>query len=324
MAMFPSASGYAGIEATPLARIGYSDLILSRVYEEDWLPRITSSELLEPVTRCNQVIQIMRAPEVGPLRSYQKNQQLVPNTVSTDARCLTICNLGYQDIKFDMTDVKQACDRWAPFEEKMLESMYQSYVDSQRQFVLGRMMAQVSPETSLDRAGRMHNIDLGAPGNPVHVTPQNLPVVLANLQRALLESKRWREGEMFIIVPPQLRTYLAMSNYSNSLWSCNCGGIIKGMWDHQLFGFQPIESIHVPVRMDESGNLCFYIIAGHKEATAYASNIIESRLITQDPNSFGVRYQYLVAWGAEVIYPDALAMGYWTFDAINGGNCCNH
>ena len=82
-------------------------------------------------------------------------------------------------------------------------------------------------------------------------------------------------------------------------------------------GFTAIESIHVPVRMDESGALSFFIMAGHKEATAYASNIIEARLNTSDPNSFGVRYQYLVAWGAEVIYPDALAMGYWTFDAIN-------
>lgn len=316
MALFPSASGHAGIEATPLARVGYSDFILSRVYEEDWLPRITSSELLEPVTRCNQVIQLMHAPEVGPLRSYQKNQQLVPNTVGTDARCLTICNMGYQDIKFDITDVKQACENWGPFEEKMLESMYQSYVDSQRRFVLGRMMAQVSPATSLGSAGRMHNINLGQPGAPRHVTPQNLPVVLAELQRVLIESKRWRDGEMFIIVPPILRTYLAMSNYANSEWSCKCGGIVSGMWDHQLMGFQPIESIHVPVRQDSTGAMCFYIIAGHKEATAYASNILESRLITQDSNYFGVRYQYLVAWGAEVIYPDALAMGYWTFDNI--------
>lgn len=316
MALFPSSSGYAGIEATPLARIGYSDHILSRVYEEDWLPRITSSELIEPVTKCNQVIQIMRAPEVGPMRTYQKNQQLVPNTVGTDAKCLTICNLGYQDIKFDTTDVKQACENWAPFEEKLLESMYQSYVDSQRRYVLSRMMAQVSPLTSLGKAGKNGDINLGAPGTPVEVTPENLPVVLANMQRALIEQKRWVEGSMFIIVPPILRTYLAMSNYSNSLWSCNCGSIISGMWDHELFGFQPIESIHVPVRQDESGKLSFYIIAGHKEATAYASNILESRLITQDPDYFGVRYQYLVAWGAEVIYPDALALGYWTFTPI--------
>ena len=93
--------------------------------------------------------------------------------------------------------------------------------------------------------------------------------------------------------------------------------IVDGMWNKSLFGFQPIETIHCPVRRDESGALAFYIIAGHKEATAYASNIIESRLITNDPNSFGVRYQFLAAWGAEVIYPEALALGYWTFDPIS-------
>lgn len=316
MALYQSASGYPGIESSPLARIGYSDVILSRMYEEDWLPRITSSELLEPVTQCNQVIQLMHAPEVGPLRSYSKNQQLTPNTVGTTARCLTIDHLGYQDVKFDSLDIKQACERWAPFETKLLENLYQSYVDSQRKFVLGRMIGQVSEKTSLKNAGRMGDVDLGSPGTPMHVNPQNLPVALARLQRVLLEMKRWKDGEMFIIVPPILRTYLAMSNYSNSLWSCNCGGIISGVWDHELFGFTAIESIHVPVRMDESGNLSFYIIAGHREATAYASNIIEARLIDKDPNYFGVRYQYLVAWGAEVIYPDALALGYWTFDAI--------
>lgn len=317
MPIFESASGYPGIEATPLARVGYSDFILSRVFEDDWLPRVTSTELLQPVTECFQEIQIMHAPEVGPMKAYQKNQQLVPSTVETTARSLTINCLAYQDIKFDDTDIKMACERWAPFEEKLLESMYQSYVDSQRTYVLGRMMTGVSPMTAFNAAGRNHDVDLGVAGAPVHVTPQNLPKVLADLQRVLLETRRWKDNEMFLIVPPVLRTYLAMSNYSNSLWSCNCGGIVSGMWDHQLFGFTVIESTHVPVRRDETENLCFFIIAGHKEATAYASNIIKARLNTSDPNSFGVRYQYLVAWGAEVIYPDALAMGYWTFDPIS-------
>lgn len=318
MPMFQSASGYSGIEATPLARHGYSDFILARVYENDWLTRITASELLEPVTRCMQSIQIMMAPEVGPIRSYVKNQQLVPSTVGTEARCLTICNLGYQDIKFDETDIQMACDRWAAFEEKLLESMYQSYVDSQREYVLSRMMAQVSPLTSGTQAGRYHDINLGAPKAPVVVTDRNLPVVLFNLQRALLEQKRWKDGEMFLLVPPILRTYIAMSAFGNSDYSCTCGTIVSGMWDKQLAGFTVIETIHCPVVVDEqTGQLCFFILAGHREATAYASNIIKARLNTSDPNSFGVRYQYLVAWGAEVIYPDAIALGYWTFAPLD-------
>lgn len=317
MPMYGSASGYPGIEATPMGQHGYSDKILARVYENDWLSRITASELLEPVTRCMQSIQIMRAPEVGPMRAYVKNQQLTPSTVGTEARCLTICNLGYQDIKFDETDIQMACDRWAAFEQKLLESMYQSYVDSQREFVLARMMAQVSPLTSGVRAGRNHDINLGAPTQPVVVTPANLPKVLFDIQRALIEQKRWKDGEMFLLVPPILRTYLAMSNYSNAEWSCSCGTIVSGMWDKPLAGFQIIETIHVPVIQDAAtGQLCFFIIAGHREATAYASNIIKARLNNSDPNSFGVRYQYLVAWGAEVIYPDALALAYWTFAPI--------
>lgn len=316
MADYTSASTYPGIEATPLARHGYSDVILSKIYEKDWLPRITSSELLEPVTKCLQSIQIMRAPEVGPMRPYMKNQELVPSTVTTDAVCLSINNIGYQDIKFDSLDIQMACERWGRFEEKLQDSLFQRWVESQRSYVLGRMLGQVSPKTSLNTAGRNHDINLGSPGNPRHINPQNLVVALGDMQRALLETLRWVPNEMFLIVPPLLRTYLAMSNYSNSLWSCKCGGIIDGMWDHELFGFQPIESVHVPVRIDESGALSFYILGGHKEATAYAANIIDARLIDKDPNHFGVRYQFLAAWGAEVIYPDALVLGYWTFDPI--------
>ena len=315
MPEFQSASTFPGMEATPLARHAYSDVILSRIYEKDWLSRITSSELLEPVTRCFQSIQIMRAPEVGPIRPYQKNQELVPSTVGTDAICLSINNLGYMDIKFDDLDIQMACERWSRFEEKIQDSIYQRWTECQRQYVLGRMLGQVSPYTSLATAGRNKDINLGAPGAPKHVTPANLPVVLGEMQRALIETLRWVDGEMFLIVPPILRTYLAMSNYSNSLWSCKCGGIVDGMWDHELFGFQPIETVHCPVRMDESGVLSFYILGGHKEATAYAANILKAR-IKEPTNTFGVRYQFLAAWGAEVIYPDALVLGYWTFDPI--------
>lgn len=316
MPMWGSASGYPGIEATPLARHEYSDIIMSRVYEDDWLYRITSAELLEPVTRCAQSIQIMQAPEVGPMRSYVKNQQLVPSTVGTEARCLTICNMAYQDIKFDSSDIKMACDRWAPFETKLLESLYQSYVEHQRSYVLSGMMAQVSPATSGSSAGQYGDLNLGKAGAPVHITPKNLPKVLFDLQRAFLESRRWVDGQMFLIVPPILRTYIAMSNYGNSEWSCNCGTIVTGMWDKSLAGFTTIETLHTPVYQEADGSYGFYIIAGNKEATAYASNIIDARLNTTDANSFSVRYQFLVAYGMEVIYPDAIAVGYWVFDPI--------
>ena len=37
MAILNSASGYGGLEATPLARPGYCNEIINRVYERDFL-----------------------------------------------------------------------------------------------------------------------------------------------------------------------------------------------------------------------------------------------------------------------------------------------
>lgn len=309
---FATASGYPSLEATPLARVDYSDVILSKIYEKDWLHRITTSDFMETPEYCGQVIQIMRAPEISSPRPYEKNQQLIPSTVTTTATCITVCGAEYHDLKFDAIDIRQACNRWERWEEKLHEALFESITRSQRRWVLARMMAQVSPKTTGARAGLLRNINLGEAGHPVVVTPDTIMKALADLQQALIETGRWVDNEMFIVVPPILRGILAQSKFASQDYSCRCGGIVSGMWEHQLMGFTPIESIHVPSKLD-NGDMCFFIICGTKDATAYVTNIIENRVISKDANYFGSRYQLLTLWGSEVLLPDALAMGYWTF-----------
>ena len=50
MARMQSASGYGGLESTPLARPGYFNEIMNRVYERDFLPEITNSQIDERIT----------------------------------------------------------------------------------------------------------------------------------------------------------------------------------------------------------------------------------------------------------------------------------
>lgn len=107
-----SASGYGGLDATPLARPGYYNEIMARVYERDFLPDITNSDIDERIIRCHQQVQILKAPEVGPWRSIQKNQEMIPSQVTAEAICFEICNAAYNDIKFDKLDIRWACDRW--------------------------------------------------------------------------------------------------------------------------------------------------------------------------------------------------------------------
>lgn len=310
-----SASGYGGLEATPLARPGYYNEIIARVYERDFLPEITNSEIDERITQCNQQVQILKAPEVGPWRSYQKNQEMVPNQITADAICLSICNAAYNDIKIDKTDIHFACDRWAPWEEKFLDAVYESYVAMQREWVLTAMILEASPQNKGASAGKFGTIDLGSRGNPIVVDKDNIPLRMAQLQQVLMEQLRWKDGEMFVIMPVAFRPVLSMSNFANAAWTGTCKPCsfgIDGMWGVPLGGFNVIETTHSPYVVEPDGRVCFYIVAGHRSAFAYASDIIEGRIV-QSTRTFGVEYQMLAVWGGKMLYPEAIAVAYWTF-----------
>lgn len=310
-----SSSGYGGLEATPLARPGYYNEIITRVYERDFLSEITNSEIDERITRCHQKVQIMKSPTVGPWRSYQKNQEMVPNQISADAICLDICNAAYNDIKIDETDIYFACERWVPWEEKFLDEVYESYVSMQREWVLTAMIMEASPQNRGSAAGRFGNIDLGSRGNPVVVDKENIPLRMAQLQQVLMEQLRWKDGEMFIVMPIAFRPVLSMSNFANAAWTGNCKPCsfgIDGMWNVPLGGFNVIETTHAPYVVEQDGRVCFYVIAGHRSAFAYASDIIKGRIV-ESQRTFGLEYQMLAVWGGKMLYPEAIAVAYWTF-----------
>lgn len=315
MAILQSAAGYGGLAATPLSEPGYSSQVLARVYERDFLPEITNSDIDQDITHCHQRVNILRAPEVGPWRPYQKNQEMVPNQVSTDAVCLEICNAAYNAIKMDQTDIHFACTRWDQWENLFLDAAYEALVKMLRNWVLTSMILETAPTNKGSAAGKYGNIDLGTKDNPVVVDKDNIPLRVAQLQLAITEQLRWKAGEMFLIVPPAFRSVLSMSNYANAAWagSCKpCSLAIDGMWEAPIGGFNIIESVSIPPVIDKDGNVCYYVIAGNKNAFAYVADILSGRVVELE-RAFAVEYQMLTVWGGKMLYPNAMAIGYWTF-----------
>jgi len=309
-----SASGYGGLDSTPLARPGYFNEIIARIYERDFLPEITNSEIDERVIECHQKVQILKAPEVGPWRSLQKNQEMVASQVTAEGICFEICNAAYNDIKFDQLDIRWACERWDQFENKFLEDVYQSWVTLQRQWVLSAMILEVDPKNTGAHAGNHGNIDLGSPGNPIPINPDNVALHFMNLQIVLNDRLRWVENEMFIVLPPIFKAVLVQSNFANAMWSGDGRQSmgIDGKWDKQIAGFNVFESIHVPFVMD-GDSICYYILAGHRSAFAYAADIIDARIVYPD-RTWSAEYQMLGVWGGKMLYPEAMAVAYWKFN----------
>lgn len=312
-----SASGYAGWETLPINQPLYHNEILTLVDERDFLPEITNADVDERVLYCGQTLQILTAPIMPDWRPMQKNQEIIPNQVHFDSKCLNVCNLAYTAIKISMEDIRYACGNYPQYEEKFLEGSFTSYTKMQRDWVLTSMILEAGRQNSGTHAGKYGIVDLGAKGSPVVVNKENMPLRLAELALVLQDQDNvaWKDDEMFLVVPYMMRLVLAMSNFSNAAWtgSCKpCSFAVDGSWANQLMGFNVIETTHLPMVREPDGSIGFYVIAGHPSAFVYVNDIIESRIV-QNPRYFGVEYQMLATWGGKMIYPHAVAVAYWTF-----------
>jgi hypothetical protein len=309
-----ASSGAASMLSTPLARPFYYDKIMELVYERDFLREITNSEISERIKSCAQTIQIMKAPQVTDWRTYQDSQEMVHGQVSATAISFSVCNAAYQALKFSELDIHYACERWASFEEQVLNDCYEKFVSFQRRWVFTSFMAEVSPRNRGNAAGKHGNIALGDLGAPRTITRGNITHELGALQQIFFDNEHWVDNQMFLVVPHEFYRVLLESNFANKAWVGGTGQstAVDGAWADLIVGFHIYETNHLPFVLD-GGKLCYYVFAGHRDAFAYASDIIRSRIV-QDIKSFSTFYQMLAVWGGKMIYPEYLALAYWHFD----------
>lgn len=310
-----SASGFQGLENTPLARIGYHNKIIALGWEKDFLPAITNTEIDGRILECNQIVQFIKQPTVGEWRNYEKNQELVPDLVTPDGFCMKICNAKYKDLKFDKLDIKRICDRWDAFEEGFLDSAYQTLSAEWRNYALSAMVLEADARNKGVTAGKMRNINLGAPNAPRVITGASIGREFAKLKRTLQERNRWEEGKMVAVISPAIAEQFVESPYASALQmgSCvDCSLLITGQLPGKVLGFDVFETNSLNAVMDPgTGNESYFVLAFHRDAYAFAGDIIEGELV-RPSRYFGIEYQMLAVWGGKAILPDAIAVGYWS------------
>jgi hypothetical protein len=312
--LIQDASGLGGTANTPLAQLYLYDKIMDRYFERDFLAEITNSEIQERITSCAQEVQFIKAVDVGDWNSYTVGQEMIHNQVTFTADKLSICYAAYLAFKFDELHLHWTCD-WPKYEEKILESSYESFVKHQRSWVFSELITNVADQNQGNSAGRYGEYNLGSLATPLHITPANLPMFLGNLKSVLAEHIHWVEGEMFLVVPIQMHNILVLSDYANAAWTGAGQSLaIDGLWNQRLDGFNLIETVHLPTAR-VSGQQCYYMIAGHREAYAYAADIIGERVIKGE-NTWSIKYQMLAAWGGKMLYPEFLAVAFGYFDPV--------
>lgn len=317
MSNLGSASGYGSIHDTPLATKGYHSQIIARGWEKDIIGDIVNTRIVERAFDCNQVVEFLLQPDVGPWRPLEDNQLLVADQVSLTSFQMKLCNQAYKAIKFDNKFKRDMCSNWSKFEASFLDSCYKELSGEWHRFVLSAMVIEAAPYNKGEFAGRHRSINLGVVGKPVRITPDNLASEILNLRHVLLHKNRWKDNEMFLLVPPEFDSVLIRSPYANVADLSCCADksiLLTGEKPGQLVGFRTITSMRTPGGFDEGVNRqCYYILAFWKEAYAFYGDITEGRIV-EDSNYFGFQYQMAALWGGKAIYADAIAVGYWTFN----------
>lgn len=312
-----SASGYGSIHDTPLATKGYHSRIIERGWEKDILGEIVNTRIVAQAFDCNQVVEFILQPDVGPWRKYEDNQVIKPDTVQITSVQMTLCNQAYKAIKIDNNLQRNLCQFWSKFEAGFLDSCYRELSGMWHSFVLSAMVLESDRRNKGANAGRDRSINLGTVGAPVRVTPVNLPVNLMNLRNVLVHNNRWKNGEMFLIVPPEFSNVVIQSEYRLAADISCCKDpsmLLTGELPGQLAGFRTIESMRTISAFDTTVNKqAYYILAFWKEAFAFYGDITEGRII-EDKDYWGRQYQMAALWGGKAIYGDAIAVGYWTFE----------
>lgn len=308
----PAASGYPQLSGTPLIPPLFSTEYIIDYQCRTMIPQVTTSKWYtskdaNAVIGCGDTVTLMHAPHVQ-IQSLPKDGKFEPQTV---VPCTQTISIDYRDgaaIKFDQYDRDKICT--------FPQLMAQLRADVMRKFeqrierqIMSTWYAKIAAANKGSNAG---GYNLGTYGAPVALTPTTILNKLAEID-ALLDKRCIPADDRFIILPVEAKPILMASPLSSAMYS----GLAKSLYLScqnlpQVGCMDPFISNYVCSMTDSTAVQAFFIIAGSKSATGFATMMDMAREIP-DPNSPDIFYQFSQVWGWAVVRPEALVGLYANF-----------
>lgn len=314
----PAAPGYPQYSNTFVIPPIQSDRMLETFYGESIFTQITSRDALNEITGPGVTVYFLREPRLS-LRPYVKDGLMTYDTFEADTVEFTLGTAKYFGIKIADHD-KMAMTNWSRYLQIMTDStarLFKMQLDCE-------IMAQIAADADCNNKGSQagvstHSYDLGTPGDPLVITPDNVGDVLADLQAVLDEQQLPAVGR-FAVLPPKFKNVLLKSEFKQAcLLNCNStadGPMVDGEPPMRLYGFDLIFSNCTPSVLDATANVrAFYAIAGLPMATAFASWADMKSEMRDKDNPYETYISTVMSYGFAVMYPQALALAYITFSA---------
>jgi len=232
---------------------------------------------------------------------YQKGKDLVYDTPESPSVELIIDKGKHFNFTCDDVDAFQAdIDKLNEWSEDASEQM-KIAIDRE---VLGVIFADADPANQGANAGKISGgYNLGAAGAPVGLTVNNITDYIVHLGTVLDEQDVPEQGR-WVVLPSWATDLVKRSKLQNADLSGDETSILRNGRMGMIDRFVVYRS-NLLSSASETAGLSFNIMAGHKTALTFASQMAKLESL-RNPQRFGDLMRGLNVYGFEVIKPEAL------------------
>lgn len=282
---------YSGIFIPEL----WSGKLIEKFYAATVLSAIANTDYEGEIKNQGDTVHIRTKPTIT-IRDYQVNQDLMIERPSSNMVDFTIdhakyFNLALDDIMETQSDIN-------------LLSMWSDDAAEQIKIVIDtEVLALVDPgivaQNKGATAGKISaNINLGAPGAPLALTPQNVLDAIVDLGQVLDEQNIPETGR-WLVLPPWLAALIKKSDLRNASISGDGISMTRNGRLGQIDRFTLYSSNLLPTAVEGTAK-AYYILAGHPHGLTFASQITKVEQMRSE-RSFSTLLRGLQVWGFKVL-----------------------
>lgn len=299
---YPVASGVPDLSGIVIPELWASDFNV-KFYETTVLAHISQTDYQGMLQKQGDTVNIPTIP-TPTIRDYVKGQELIDEHLEPGMVTLLVDQGKYFSCAVDDVDAKQS--------NVDLLGKWNEAASSQMKVVIDKaVLAGISTAAASDNQGATAgkssgNIDLGASTAAIPINTTNVIQKITDLALVLDEQNIPDEGR-WMVIPPWFRNKLVNSELRNA----SDMGDPKSALRTGFIGMIDRFNIYVSNNMTSVSDTydCWYVLAGHKVALTFASQMTKFRIVYPTNRFEGVA-QGLQIYGYEVVNDTALAALY--------------
>ncbi len=300
---FPVAATQPDLSGTFIPEV-WSGRLLEEYYRTTVFSAIANTSYENEIKDQGDTVHIRTVPH-HIVHDYTKGQTLEIDTLFSPLVDLLIDQGKYFSFIVDSVDKIQSdmdlMGDWAVGASKDLKVV----VDNQ---ILAYIPGEVSSTNKGITAGAVSDYNLGTTGSPVGITASNVVQKFTQMATVLDESNIPDE-DRWIVIPPWLANAIMNSDLKNAMFAGTEKSIlIKQGLIGEIAGLKIFRSNNL-TPITDGADTTWNIVAGHKSALTFASQITDTRSMT-DAKVYGTILQSFMVYGRKVVKDDAVTLLY--------------